>query len=397
MTSSHTLSRRRVLQLAASTAAVSLPFIRPARAQAAIKVGVMLPYSGTYAQLGEAITSGMELYVKQKGGTLAGRAINFIKVDDESEPPKAPGLATKLVQGEKVDILVGSVHSGVALAMSKIAREEGTTTIIPNAGATALTRNLCAQNIFRTSFSNTQVGLATGRVMAIEGIKKVVTCTWKYAAGDEFVEGFRETFTKAGGQVLKSIDVPFPNVEFQSALAEIAALKPDAVYAFYAGGGAAKFVKDYAAANLKASIPLWGPGFLTDGVEQAIVGAGDGVKTVLHYADGIDNPENKAFRATFQEATKKPADVYAVQGWDTMQLLEAGLKAVNGDLSKRDALHAAMSKATFASPRGPFKLSASNNPTQDFYLREFKNGANALVKKTLSEFADPGTGCKLSS
>jgi branched-chain amino acid transport system substrate-binding protein len=398
MKSSHTLSRRRVLQLAAGAVAVPLPFVKVASAQGApIKVGVMLPYSGTYAQLGEAITSAMELYVKQKGGTLAGRAINFVKVDDESEPPKAPGLATKLVQGEKVDILVGSVHSGVALAMSKIAREEGVTTIIPNAGATQLTRSLCAPNIFRTSFSNTQVGLATGRVMAIEGIRKVVTCTWKYAAGDEFVEGFRENFTKAGGQILKSIDQPFPNVEFQSALAEIAALKPDAVYAFYAGGGAAKFVKDYAAANLKASIQLWGPGFLTDGVEQAIVGAGDGVKTVLHYADGIDNPENKAFRAAYQEATKKPADVYAVQGWDTMQLLEAGLKAVGGDVSKRDALHAAMSKATFASPRGPFKLSGSNNPAQDFYLREFKNGANVLVKKTLSEFADPGTGCKLSS
>jgi branched-chain amino acid transport system substrate-binding protein len=233
--------------------------------------------------------------------------------------------------------------------------------------------------------------------MAIEGIKKVVTCAWKYAAGDEFVEGFRENFTKAGGQIVNSIDVPFPTVEFQSALAEIASIKPDAVYAFYAGGGAAKFVKDYAAANLKASIPLWGPGFLTDGVEQAIVGAGDGVKTVLHYADEIDNPQNKAFRAAYQAATKKRADVYAVQGWDTMQLLEAGLKAVGGDVTKRDALHAAMSKATFASPRGPFKLSVSNNPAEDFYLREFRNGANVLVKKTLNEFADPGTGCKLSS
>ncbi len=393
------ISRRRLLELAgAGAVSTALPFARPALAQSGpIKLGVMLPYTGTFAPLGEAITRAMELYVKQKGGSLAGRAINFVKVDDESEPPKAPALATKLVQGEKVDVLIGTVHSGVALAMSKIAREEGIPTIIPNAGATQLTRSLCAKNIFRTSFTNTQVGLATGQAMAAEGIKKVVTCAWKYAAGDEFVEGFAETFKAGGGQILKSIDVPFPNVEFQSALAEIASIKPDAVYVFFAGGGAAKFVKDYAGANLKASIPLWGSGFLTDGVEQAIVGAGDGVKTVLHYADDVDNPENKAFRAAFLDAYKKAADVYAVQGWDTMQLLEIGLKAVGGDVTKRDQFNAAMGKAVFASPRGPFKLSASHNPIQNFYLREYKNGANALIKISVTAFADPGTGCRLSA
>ncbi len=394
------ISRRRVLELAAGASAISLasPFIRPSFGQGApIKIGVLLPYSGTFAPLGEAITRAMELYVKQKGGALAGRPITFVKLDDESAPPKATELTTKLIQGEKADILVGTVHSGVALAMSKIAREEGITTIIPNAGATDLTRSLCAKNIFRTSFTNTQVGLATGQAMAAEGIKKVVTCAWKYAAGDEFVAGFAETFHLGGGQIVKSIDVPFPNVEFQSALAEIASIKPDAVYVFYAGGGAAKFVRDYAAAGLKASIPLWGSGFLTDGVEQAIVGAGDGVKTVLHYADDVDNPENKAFRAAFQAAYGKAADVYAVQGWDTMQLLEIGLTAVGGDVKKRDALNAAMGKASFASPRGPFKLSASHNPIQNFYLREYKNGANALVKTAVTNYADPGTGCRLSS
>src|SRR6266540_429914 len=186
------LSRRRVLSLAgAGAASLALPLPRPAIAQAKpIKIGVLLPYSGTYAQLGEAITRAMELYVKQQGGALAGRTIDFIKLDDESEPPKAPELTTKLVQGEKVDVLIGTVHSGVAMAMSKIAREEGVPTIIPNAGADVLTRAQCAKNIFRSSFANGQVGLATGKAMAEAGIKKVATFTWKYAAGDESVGGF---------------------------------------------------------------------------------------------------------------------------------------------------------------------------------------------------------------
>jgi branched-chain amino acid transport system substrate-binding protein len=394
-----TLSRRRVLALAgAGAASLTLPFPRPALAQAKpIKVGLLLPYSGTYAQLGEAITRAMELYIKDKGGTLAGRQINFVKLDDESEPPKAPELTTKLVQGENVDVLIGTVHSGVAMGMAKIAREAGVTTLIPNAGVNALTRGLCAKNIFRTSFGNSQVGIATGRAMLDAGIWTAVSFTWKYAAGDESVGGFAESFKAGGGQVIKEITVPFPNVEFQSALAEIASLKPDAVYSFFAGGGAAKYIKDYAAANLKSSIQLWGPGFLTDGVEQAVGAAGDGVKTALHYADDLDNPENKAFRAAFKTAYNTEADVYAVQGWDTMQLLDFGLKVVNGDVAKKDALHDAMAHASFKSPRGPFRLSASHNPIQNFYLRELKGGKNVLVKTAVTELADPMTGCRLAS
>jgi branched-chain amino acid transport system substrate-binding protein len=392
------LSRRKLLALAgAGAASLTLPLARPAIAQARpIKVGLLLPYSGTYAQLGEAITRAMELYVKQQGGALAGRPITFVKLDDESEPPKAPELTTKLIQGEKVDVLVGTVHSGVAMAMSKIAREEGVPTIIPNAGANDLTRALCAKNIFRTSFGNSQVGYATGLAMIDAGIKTAVSFTWKYAAGDESVAGFKEAFTKGGGQVIKDITVPFPSVEFQSALAEIASIKPDAVYVFYAGGGAVKFIKDYAAAKLGNTIPLWGSGFLTDGVEKEAGAAGDGVKTALHYADDLDIPENKKFRADFEAAFKTPADVYAVQGWDTAQLLDAGLKAVNGDIAKRDAFMTAMGSATFKSPRGPFHLSKAHQPIQNFYLRELKGGKNVLLKTVATDLADSMTGCRLA-
>jgi branched-chain amino acid transport system substrate-binding protein len=393
------ISRRRLLALAgAGAAGLAWRFPTPALAQGApIKVGVLLPYSGTYAQLGEAITRAMELYVKKQGGTLAGRPITFIKLDDESAPPKGPELTTKLVEGEKVDVLIGTVHSGVAMAMSKIAREAGVPTIIPNAGADILTRAQCAKNIFRSSFSNGQVGIACGQVMAEAGIKRVVTANWKYAAGEETLAGFRSTFTKGGGQILKEIAPPFPNVEFQSALAEIGSIKPDAVFAFFAGGGAVKWLKDYAAAGLRKSIPLWGPGFLTDGVESSIAGEADGLFTVMHYADDLDNAENKAFRAAFEAEYKAAADVYAVQGWDAAALLDAGLKAVGGDASKRDALNAAISRATFNSPRGPFKLSSAHNPVQNFYLREFKNGANRFVRNAVPALADPGTGCRLGA
>ena len=389
-----TLTRRHFTL--AGVAALSAPFVRPSWAQgASLKVGVMLPYSGTYAQLGEAITRGMDLYIEQQGGTLAGRKIEFIKLDDESEPTKATELTNTLVLSEKVDVLIGTVHSGVAMAMAKIAREAGLPTIIPNAGADIITRGLCAENIFRTSFGNGQSGYATGKAMADRGLREAVTLTWKYAAGEEDVAGFKEAFTAAGGKITKEIYLPFPDVEFQSALAEVASLKPQAVFSFFAGGGAAKYIKDFAGAKLNEKIELWGPGFLTDGVEKAVGPAGDGVKTVLHYVESLDNPQNKAFREAYNSKYKVFPDVYSVQGYDTAHLLDIGLKAVGGDVSKRKELFAAMGGASFDSPRGPFKLSAAHNPVQNFYLRELKGGENKYLGVAATALSDSGKGCKM--
>jgi len=389
-------SRREFLSTALAAGAFTLaaPSLRNARAAGPLKVGLLLPASGTFAPLGEAITRAAKLYVASKGGSLAGRQVTFVSLDDESAPPKATELTNKLVFGETVDVLMGTVHSGVAAAMVKIARETGVTTLVPNAGADAITRAMCAPNIFRTSFANGQIGAATAKAMLAAGVRQAMTCTWRYAAGEEMVGGFKETFEAGGGKVTKDIALPFPDVEFQSALAEIAAAKPQAVYSFFAGGGAANIIKDYAAAGLSTSVPLWGPGFLTDGVEQAVGAAGNGIKTVLHYADGLDNPENKAFAAAFKAAHGIDPDVYAVQGWDAMQVLDIGLKAVGGDTAKKAEMHAAMAAAKFASPRGPFEFSASRNPKQNFYARELKDGRNRMTGVAAEMLADNGKGCR---
>jgi branched-chain amino acid transport system substrate-binding protein len=283
----------------------------------------------------------------------------------------------------------------VALAMAKIARDNNTLLIIPNAGADDITGPLCAANVFRTSFSNSQLGIAMGKVMAEQKKKTAVTLTWKYAAGEESTGGFKEAFEAGGGKVVKELFLPFPQVEFQSYLTEIAALKPEVVYVFFAGGGAVKFVKDYAAAGLNKTIPLVGPGFLTDGTLEAQGPSAQGLLTALHYADNIDTPRNNAFRKNFALAYKTNPDVYAVQGYDAAQLLGAGLAAVKGDVKKRDALVAAMRKVSIDSPRGKFTLSSQHNPVQDFYLREAKGRNNEVVGIAVKALADPGRGCKM--
>jgi branched-chain amino acid transport system substrate-binding protein len=394
------LTRRRILKGAGAGAiALAAPasFVptRVAIGQTAkVKLGLMLPYTGTYAQLGEAITAGVKLAIAEAGGKLGGREVEFATVDDESEPSKAPENANKLVSRDKVDFLIGTVHSGVAMAMVKVARDNDTMLVIPNAGADAATGPLCAPNIFRTSFSNWQPAFPMGKVVADRGQKTAVTLSWKYAAGEESNNGFKEGFSKAGGKILKELWLPFPNVEFQPILTEIASIKPDVVYVFFAGGGAVKFVKDYAAAGLKEKITLVGAGFLTDGTLEAQGEAAQGLETTLHYGDALDLPKNNAFRAAYKKAAGKDADVYAVQGYDAGQLLAAGLGSVKGDTGARKDLIAAMEKAEIDSPRGKFTLSKAHNPVQDIYLRKVVGTENRVIGVAHKALADPARGCK---
>ena len=191
--------------VAAAAAALLSAGMALAQQQGKIKVGLMLPYTGTFAALGTAITNGFKLAIAENGGKLAGRDIEYYTVDDESDPAKAPENANKLIKRDQVDVLVGTVHSGVALAMSKVARDNNTLLIIPNAGADEITGPLCAANVFRSSFSNSQFGIAMGKVMAEQTKKTAVTMTWKYAAGDESVGGFKEAFEAGGGKVIKEL------------------------------------------------------------------------------------------------------------------------------------------------------------------------------------------------
>jgi branched-chain amino acid transport system substrate-binding protein len=394
-----TTRRRFIQQSAALTGAAALGALTPSivRAQAAkLRVGMMLPYTGTFAALGTAITQGFQLALDENGGRLGGREVEFFTVDDESEPSKATDNANKLVQRDKVDVLVGTVHSGVVMAMVKVARDTGTLLVIPNAGANAATGSQCAPNIFRTSFSNWQPAHPMGKVVWDKGHRKVVTLTWKYGAGEESVESFKEAFTKLGGSVVKEMFLPFPNVEFQPFLTEIASLKPDAVFVFFAGGGAAKFTKDYMAAGLKEKIPLYGTGFLTDGTLPVQGASAQGLLTTLHYGDGIDNPRNKQFRFAYGKKYGVQADVYAVQGYDSALLLAGGLTAVKGSFGDKKALYSALEKVKIDSPRGAWTMSKAHNPIQDIYLRRVDGNSNEVIGVAWKALDDPARGCKMT-
>jgi branched-chain amino acid transport system substrate-binding protein len=389
-----TMSRRRVLAGSAATAAATAVPTGWAIGQVKpLKVGLMLPYSGTFAQLGENITHAIEMVIAEKGGKLGGREIQLIKLDDESKPELGPQNADRLIKRDEVDVLIGTVHSGVQMSIHKAVSESGTLCIVPNAGAVAVTRALCAKNVFRASFSNWQPAYGMGAALGKRGVKKAAWVTWDYAAGAESGAGFKEGLEANGGQVVQTLTLKFPETNFQPLLAQIPGLGVDVVGAFFAGGGAINFVKDYAAAGLK--VPLVGSGFLTEGVLGPQGAAAEGVETALHYGDGIDNPKNIAFRAAFRTKAGRDADVYAVQGYDSAQLLAVGLEAVKGKIDDEANLYKAMREAKLDSPRGPISFSKSQEVVQNIYLRKAQGGQNKVTGIAVANLADPGTGCKL--
>ncbi|WP_165857537.1 ABC transporter substrate-binding protein [Marinobacter sp. JSM 1782161] len=387
----------RIKTLAGATLATLSLSVAPLAASAAdtVKVGIMLPFSGIYAQLGEAGRDGLKLALKQQASNLNGAQIEYIEMDTEAKPARAPELSSAMLSQHQADFVIGPVHSGVAMGMIKVLRGKDTVMIIPNAGAAAATGPLCSPNIFRTSFSSWQPSYPMGQVALDKGYDKVYAISWNYGMGRESLDAFEESFTAGGGEIVKKVLMPFPSTNFQPHISDIAATQPDAVFVFFAGGGAIKFVKDYDAMGLRGKIPLLGSGFLTEGTLEAQGEAAEGVETTLHYAEQLDIPANQSFRAAFNTEYGHYPDIYAVQGYDAGLAIAQTLSQLDGDASDKQALIDTMAQLTIDSPRGEFTFSRAHNPVQDIYLRKVDNGVNVVERVAAAALEDPARGCQL--
>lgn len=391
------MSRTKTLASAvlATTLTAGLSTSALAAAGDPVKIGLMLPFSGIYAQLGEAGRDGLKLALKEHVEKLHGSELEYIELDTEAKPSRAPELASSLLNQHEADFVIGPVHSGVAMGMIKMLRGKDTIMIIPNAGSAAATGPLCSPNVFRTSFSSWQPSYPMGKVALDKGYKKVYAISWNYGMGRESLEAFEESFTAGGGEIVEKQLLPFPSTNFQSHVSDIADKKPDAVFTFFAGGGAIKFAKDYEASGLLGKIPLLGSGFLTEGTLEAQGKAAEGIMTTLHYAEQLDLPKNQAFREAFHAEYDKYPDIYAVQGYDAGQAIANTIDQLSGDISDKQAVIETMEKLTIDSPRGEFTFSKAHNPIQNIYLREVKDGVNVVEGIAAEALEDPARGCKI--
>lgn len=362
------------------------------------KVGILLPFSGVYAGLGEHIENGFKLGLEHFGGELGDHQMTTVRADTEADPATGLAKAKKMVLQDESDALVGVVSSAVLGGLRDFVHGAEVPLIVANAGNDLMTGEKCSPYITRISFSNSMINRPMGTWLADQGVKKVYLMAPDYAAGHQMMEAFAGTFEAAGGEIVGEAYPPLQGTkDYGSYLTAAKAANPDAIYVFFAGGAAITFVKQYHEFGLKKDIPLYGAGFLTSAAYVHVQGeAADGVVSSLHYVPAIDSAENAKFQEAYQGAHEKVGSEFAVAGYDAARLVVEAIKASGGD---KAAFKESLNQMSFNGPRGPLEIdAATNNVVQNIYIfkNEFKDGKVVqTVLDTVEGVRDEPNGCTM--
>lgn len=351
-----------------------------------VKIGLSVPLSGVYASPGEDMTQGFDLYLKQHDGQLGGHDIDVVRADEGETPQIGVPATTKLVTQNGVSAVVGIMNSATALGVKDTFVQSKVPLIVTNAGADDLIDD-SSPYIWRTSFTNGQVGAALGPVVADQmGDKKVFLMAPDVSAGHESVEGFRKTFTKAGGVVAGEAFTPFgTTTDWQPFLSRVRSSGAGAVYVMYGGAEAVNFVKQFNSFGLSKDIQLYGAGFVTEGGVLAAQGdAAMGVRTALHYSHTLKSERNVAFVKAYQAAYDKVPTSYAVQAYDAAAVLDSALE--RADATDGASVAKALTQVgEIDSPRGTWTFDEQHSPDQPFYLREVQQTPDGLANVIVEE------------
>ena len=380
-------SRREILA-GAVAAGTTLAFAVKAPAvlaqPAPLRIGIVNTFTGINALAADTNLKGMSLYFDSIGWTVAGRKIELVKEDDQFNPQIGLQKVRKLVESDHVDLICGPQASNVAVAVLNYCKESKTLMLVW-AGTDSITWERIPF-LFRPGLTSWQVATPMAGWIADNVAKEVVLAGADFAAGHDVLRTFKEAFIPKGGKVLKEMYPPLGTGDFSPYLTDILSIAPPAVYAFFTGTDAVRFVQQFTELGLRPKIRLTGFAPLTDG--STIPSQGDtaiGVTTSQIYVATLDNPENKAFVADYSARYKAEPDTYSVYGFDTAHVIESALKETDGDAANKERLAGALSKVAFASPRGPFRIDpVTHNPIQNVYITEIAKIDGRLVQKVIA-------------
>ncbi len=355
-----------------------------------IKVGMITTLSGGGSGLGIAVRDGFKLAIDQEGGKLGGFPVELIVEDDARKPDRATQIADRLIKRDKVEVMTGIIWSNLAIAVVPKVVRAGVFYISPNAGPSLLAGKGCSANYFNAAWQNDNLHEAMGQYVRKKNYKRVFLLAPNYPAGKDALRGFKRFYK---GKPVAEVYTKLGQKDYAAEIAAIRSAKPDAVFFFLPGGMGISFIKQYNQAGLTKEIPLFGPAFSFDQTILAAVGkAALGVMNSSQWNKDIDNPTNKRFVADFKQTYGRLPSLYASQGYDTARLIASAIKAVGGDMSKKDAFREALFKADFESVRGSFKFGPNHHPIQDIYIREVveEDGVltNRIVDKAFTSHSD---------
>src|SRR5712671_618132 len=341
------LSRRTFLQHstgagAALAAGLAAPGIL-AQTRAPIRLGHLNSFTGGIAYAAAASYNAMELYFDSISWTIAGRKVEIIKEDDQFNPQVGLQKAKKLIESDKVDLLVGIQASNVALAVLNYMKQQKAFYVVSGAGTDAITWDRYPY-LFRTSISAYQLSTPMANYVYDNLGKETVTTASDYAGGRDVIAQFKGPFVARGGKILKEIWPPLGTTDFSAYLTDIKSINPPVTYDFMPGADAVRFIQQYTEFGLKEKMPLTGFTIIDSQTVSALGKSAIGIISALTFTDTVDNPESKEFTANYRAKYKSSPDLFADYGFVAARALTEALKMTDGDASNKDKLAEAMTK-----------------------------------------------------
>jgi branched-chain amino acid transport system substrate-binding protein len=253
-----------------------------------------------------------------------------------------------------------------------------------NSGPAAIAGNLCNPHFFAAGFQMDTVDESMGRYLSEKGVNKVITLAPNYIAGRDAIASFKRTFK---GEVAAELYTGLEQVDYSAELAQLKASGVHDVYVFYPGGFGITFLRQFYQAGLRNSIHVYSKG-TSDWTSIAAQGpAAVGSFEFVHWNADIDNPANKRFVADYTKTYGYPPSAYSDQGYDSAQVIDAAVKAVNGNLNDKKGLLNALRTVKIESPRGPFKFNRNQFPIHNQYLVETVMGKDGKPTIITTDFA----------
>lgn len=335
-------------------------------AQEKIRVGWMAALSGPLNLAGAEQRRGLEIALEHLGNRLGGIPIELITGDTKGNPGATVQELSRLLEKERVDVLIGLTASNEILAAIKPITEAKVFFIGANGGPAHVAGEGCSPYYFNASFQNEQITEGIGAYMSEKGVKKLYLMGMDYEAGHEHSHAARKGYK---GEVVAHVFTPIAQVDFASDIAKIRASGADAVWAFYPGGPGIAFTRQWAQAGLLGKIPLYS----NIGLSEPLVFAAQG-KTALgitvtgNYFASLENPENHRFVESFRKKFNRDPASFAGLQYDAVMLLDAAVRDVKGNLKDQDAFRAALRRANFKSIRGAFRFNTNHQPIQNSYV-----------------------------
>ena len=367
---------------------VAVLLASPIVAQETVKIGLILTYSGQFADAATQIDNGIKLYMKQHGDTVAGKKIEIIRKDVGGPAPDvAKRLAQELIVRDNADILAGFALTPNALAVGDVSAEAKKFMVVMNAATSIITTK--SPYMVRSSLTLPQNTERLGTWAYRQGIRKVYTMVSDYGPGHDAEATFQRAFKEAGGEIIGSVRMPVANPDFSAFVQRAKDLNPEGIFIFVPGGAQpAALAKAFVERGIDPKkIWIMGQGELAD--ESALKAMGDlaiGIITAFHYDYNHDSQLNKDFVKAYNVEFKRNPDFFSVGGYDGMRLIYEALNKTSGKTDAEALINAAKG-LKWESPRGPISIDPETRDViNTVYIRRVEKIGGNLVNVEVEKF-----------